>query len=391
MKAIMRTTILVVMGLLLPTLSHARDLAGKISSLHEVLEDLYNEMIPLCSNLIGVAQGIAGFAATWYVATRVWQHIARAEPIDFYPLFRPFALGFCIMIFPSVLGLMNGILKPTVTATAAMVDNSDQAIASLLERRVLAMSKSDAWQMYIGDDLQGDKDKWYRYTHDNADPDDQNFFASLGNDIKFHLAKSSYILRSTIKQCLYEILRVLFEAAALCIDTLRTFQLVVLAILGPLVFGLAVFDGFQHSLSNWMARYINIFLWLPIANIFGCIIGKIQERMLERDIVEIASQGDTVFNSYDAAYMVFMIIGIVGYFTVPSTASFIVNAGMPGALQQKISNIFSSTTGTVVNTATGGATSMLDAGGNIMKGGYQHGDGRDNQSGYQKDKLKGNS
>ena len=39
----------------------------------------------------------------------------------------------------------------------------------------------------------------------------------------------------------------LFEAAALCINTIRTFYLIVLAILGPLVFGIAVFDGFQHT------------------------------------------------------------------------------------------------------------------------------------------------
>ena len=51
--------------------------------------------------------------------------------------------------------------------------------------------------------------------------------------------------------------------------TIRTFQLIVLAILGPLVFGLSVFDGFQHSLRHWIARYINTFLWLPVANIFG--------------------------------------------------------------------------------------------------------------------------
>ena len=51
----------------------------------------------------------------------------------------------------------------------------------------------------------------------------------------------------------------------LCINTLRTFSLIVLAILGPLVFGLAVFDGFGHTLTVWLARYINVFLWLPVA------------------------------------------------------------------------------------------------------------------------------
>jgi uncharacterized RDD family membrane protein YckC len=91
-----------------------------------------------------------------------------------------------------------------------------------------------------------------------------------------------------------EVLKVLFEAAALCINTIRTFYLIVLAILGPLVFGLAVFDGFQHTLTVWLARYINIVLWLPGANILGGIMGKVQEKMLKEDLQQIASNGDTL-------------------------------------------------------------------------------------------------
>ena len=72
-----------------------------VDNLHQLLENIYDQMMPLCSELIGVGRSIAGFAATWYIAYRVWRHIANAEPIDFYPLFRPFVIGFCILIFPS--------------------------------------------------------------------------------------------------------------------------------------------------------------------------------------------------------------------------------------------------------------------------------------------------
>src|SRR5580692_2881843 len=95
--------------------------ASDIHGLQTVLDTIYDQMLPLCSSLIGVGRGIAGFAATWYIAVRVWRHIASAEPIDFYPLFRPFVIGFAIMIFPSVISLFNGILQPAVTASNAMV------------------------------------------------------------------------------------------------------------------------------------------------------------------------------------------------------------------------------------------------------------------------------
>ena len=41
-----------------------------------------------------VAKGIAGLGALFYVAAKVWQSLASAEPIDVYPLLRPFVIGF---------------------------------------------------------------------------------------------------------------------------------------------------------------------------------------------------------------------------------------------------------------------------------------------------------
>jgi conjugative transposon TraJ protein len=384
-------------GIVFPFSVHAQGLADDMNSLHSVLEQLYDEMMPLCSNLIGVGQGIAGFAALWYIAARVWRHLASAEPIDFYPLFRPFVIGFCISIFPSVLGLINGVMKPTVTATASMMENSNKAIEVLLQKKEDAIKTTDAWQMYVGEDGSGDRDKWYKYTHDNADPDDEGTFEGVGNDIKFAMSKASFNFRNSVKEWMSEVLRVLFEAASLCIDTLRTFQLVVLSILGPLVFGIAVFDGFQHTLSVWLARYINIYLWLPVANIFGSIIGKIQEKMLAIDIAQVNDYGDTFFSRTDIAYLVFMIIGIVGYFTVPSVANYIVHAGGGGALSQKVTSIFSSSANSAVHTASAGAGMAADALGNAAGRMSQSMSGAANSSqyfrdreSYMGDKLKGN-
>lgn len=382
-------------GLALPAFAYSQSLADDMSSLHGLLEQLYDDMMPLCSNLIGVSQGIAGFAALFYIASRVWRHLANAEPIDFYPLFRPFVIGFCIMLFPLVLAMINGIMKPAVTATGAMVEDSNRAIAELLRQKEEAIRTTDAWQMYVGEGGSGDRDQWYRYTHDGNGASDEGLIESIGNDIKFAMAKASYNFRNSVKEWMSEVLRVLFEAAALCIDTLRTFQLVVLAILGPLVFGLAVFDGFQHTLTVWLARYINIFLWLPVANIFGSIIGKIQEKMLQMDIAQVSVQGDTFFSRTDMAYLVFMIIGIVGYFTVPSVANYIVHAGGGGALGQKVTTLFSTTTTTAVSTAASGAGMAADAMGDAagrMARSFSSSAGSseyfDDKDGYIKDKLK---
>ena len=383
--------------MLLPISGRAQGLGAEIGSLHSVLENLYDEMMPLCGNLIGVGQGIAGFAAIWYIASRVWRHIANAEPIDFYPLFRPFVIGFCIMIFPSVLYLINGVMKPTVTATAAMMQGSNKAIDVLLKEKEKAIKGSDPWKMYVGISGTGDRDKWYKYTHDE-DPAKENMLASIGNDVKFAMEKASYNFRNSVKEWVSEVLRILFEASSLCIDTLRTFQLVVLSILGPLVFGIAVFDGFQHTLTVWLARYINIYLWLPVANIFGSIIGKIQEQMIKLDIGQINQSGDTFFSRTDMGYMIFMIIGIVGYFTVPSVANYIVHAGGGGALGQKVTSIFGNSATSVMTRTSQGAGMIMDSMGNAagkmtqsMSSSSASSPYFEEKGNYMSDKLKGNS
>jgi conjugative transposon TraJ protein len=174
----------------------------------------------------------------------------------------------------------------------------------------------------------------------------------------------------------------------LCINTIRTFYLIVLAILGPLVFGLAVFDGFQHTLTVWLARYINTFLWLPVANLFGAIIGKIQVNMLQIDLGQISKNGDTFFSSTDAGYLVFMLIGVVGYFTVPSVANYVVHAGGGNSLLYRVTSLsMMSSNSTASLISSTGASMVKDVYGDakrMMGGGAQSAGGD-----YFKDKLSG--
>ncbi|GAB2793410.1 conjugative transposon protein TraJ [Rhabdobacter roseus] len=327
--------------LLVPGLASAQGYGEQIRGLNAVLDALYWDMMPLCGQLINVGRGIAGFAAIWYISHRVWRHLANAEAIDFYPLFRPFVLGFVILLFPRVIALINGVMAPTVSGTSGMVTDSDQAIARLLKAREEAVRNSGFWEMYVGDDQKGNREKWLRYTY--GEDYSEGFGDGLANDLKFYLAKQSYNFRNAIKAALSEILRVVYESAALCLNTIRTFYLIVLAIVGPLAFGIAVFDGFQHTLTAWIARYLNIFLWLPVANLFGAILGKIQEKMIALDIRQIEGNGDTFFSPHDTAYLIFLIIGIVGYFSVPSVANYIIHAGGGNTLLYKVTTLMAHT------------------------------------------------
>ena len=309
-------------------------------------------MLPLCSQLIGVGQGLAGLAALFYIGIRVGRHLANAEPVEVVPLLRPFAIGLAITLFPYLIAVLNGVLQPTVTGTSAMLTNANASIAALLQEKEAAIKNSTAYQVYNGSDASSTL--WELYSENSTTG---GVAGGLSAAFGFLLSKAYYNLKNTIKVWMSEILQVLYEAAALCIDTIRTFQLLVLAILGPLVLGLSVWDGFQHTLLAWLARYVNVFLWLPVANIFGAIIANIQTQMITLDIQQIQASGDTTFSTTDTAYLVFLIIGIMGYFTVPSVAGYIVNVGGGGAL-----------TGKVTAMAGSGAQRAWSAGGGLIGG-----------------------
>lgn len=398
-RKVLLSAILVLIGTVLPLFSFAQGIAGSLHGMQPVLDQVYREMIPLCSKLIDVSRGIAGFGALWYIASRIWRQLALAEAIDFYPLLRPFALGMAIVLFPMVIAVFNGVLQPTVSATGDMVKDSNKAIAVLLAQKQAALKKTNKWRMYVGEDGSGDREAWYKYTH----PDDPNgsgegMLEYVSNSMSFYMEKQGYAFRNSVKQWMSEVLEVLYAAAALCINVVRTFILIILVILGPMVFGFAVFDGFQQSLTVWVARYVNIFMWLPIANILGSILGKIQENMLKIDISQLDAQGETFFSSSDVAYLIFLLIGIVSYFCVPTVANYIVHAGGGNSILQKVNTIVSSSSRSVLGAGSTGAGMAADTLGNSARELYQGYTGAaqgdyfaDGQGGSsaQRDKLSG--
>lgn len=290
------------------------------TSLHEILRTLYQEMTPLCSQLTGVAKGIAGLGALFYVAAKVWQALARAEPIDVYPLLRPFAIGLCILFFPTfVLGTINTVLSPVVKGCHGMMETQTFDMNKYREQKdklEFEANKRNPETAYLVDKVEFDKRL-----------DELGWSASdLITMSGMYIDRAEYRMKQNIRKWFQELLELLFQAAALVIDTIRTFFLIVLSILGPIAFAISVYDGFQSTLTQWITRYISIYMWLPVSDLFSTVLARIQVLMLTKDI---KAMSDPAFipDSSNTVYMIFLIIGIFGYFTIPTVANWIIMAG----------------------------------------------------------------
>lgn len=326
-------------------------------NLHQVLRSLYDEMLPLASDIIGVAKGLAGLGALFYVALKVWQALSRAEPIDMYPLLRPFALGLCIMFFPTlVLGTINTVLSPVVKGTHSILEgqvldmNVLQEQKDVLEREAMLRNPETAYLVSQEEfDKKLDELGWT--------PSDLATMSGM------YIERGMYNFQKSVRDSFREVLEVLFQAAALVIDTIRTFFLIVLSILGPIAFAISVWDGFQSTLSQWITRYVSVYLWLPVADLFSAILAKIQVLILQKDI-ESLSDPNFIPDSSNTIYIIFMIIGIIGYFTIPTVTGWVIQAGGMGNYTRNV-NQSAQKAGNLAGAGAGSVTGNI--GGQLLK------------------------
>ncbi|MCT3734165.1 conjugative transposon protein TraJ [Elizabethkingia anophelis] len=326
-------------------------------NLHELLRSLYDEMLPLSADMAAVAKGVAGLGALFYVALKVWQALSRAEPIDMFPLLRPFALGLCIMFFPTiVLGSINAVLSPVVKGTHSMFEsqvldlNKLQEQKDLLEREAMLRNPETS---YLVSNEEFDK----KLEALGWGPSDLVTMSGM------YIERGMYGLKKEMRDGFREFLEVIFQAAALVIDTIRTFFLIVLSILGPIAFAISVWDGFQSTLTQWLTRYISVYLWLPVSDMFSSMLAKIQSLILERDI-EMLADPDFIPDTSNTVYIIYMIIGIVGYFTIPTVTGWIIQAGGAGNFLRNI-NQTGRKTGNIAGAGAGSVTGNIS--GQLMK------------------------
>jgi conjugative transposon TraJ protein len=325
-------------------------ISAEFKSLHDLLDHLYDEMLPLCSNFINIGRALGGLGALAFIGSSIWRSIVNAEPIDFFPLLRPFAIGLCIALFPLVLGALNGVLKPLSSATNSLVQEQNQDIINLQARKEkLLASKTE--NLPFENDAAFDKElegkEWYN-----------------GTKAGLYFDKMAYDVKKNFREWMKEALELVYQTAALAINTVRTLFLIILSILGPIAFGFAIWPGFEGNLQNWLGRYITVSLWLPVANIFGAVIARLQVFMLTTDITRI--ENGTNLTTQDLGYLIFLLLAICCYAFVPTAAGWVVQStGVGNALRPLTSvggtvvNSASSVTGAAAGRVAGGAVAMV--------------------------------
>ena len=98
-----------------------------------------------------------------------------------------------------------------------------------------------------------------------------------------------------------------------------------------------------------------------------CLKMCIRDRMLQSDIERMQADPNFSLDSSDGVYIIFMIIGIIGYFTIPTVAGWIIQAGGMGSYGRNV-NQTAGRAGSMAGSVAGAAAgNVVGRAGKLLK------------------------
>ncbi|WP_166647951.1 hypothetical protein [Hymenobacter sp. UV11] len=291
-------------------------IVAQMDAMEKMLDGLYDNSMPLVAQFTNLGRAIGGVGALIYISVKVWGHIARAEPVDVFPLLRPFLIGLCILLFPQVCGSLRGITKVISHSTDSIRTNESARIDALQAQKKAILDSRPENKYFATNEAYEQRLK------------DLEGITNVGDRMSLSFDKLKYDVNQNFREWMKNTLELFHVAARLLISVLATFLLIILSVLGPITFGLAIFPGFGAGITKWLGNFITISLWVPVANIFATIMNTFQIQMLQGDIDRLNSGAGV--DSADFGYLVFLCIAIAGYLIIPKVTELLIAASGAG-------------------------------------------------------------
>jgi conjugative transposon TraJ protein len=309
-----------------------------MAAYEQKLEAIYTEMLTFTSLFINLGRAVGGIGALLFISSRVWGNIARAEPIDLFPLLRPFAIGLAILLFVPLCGALRGITMAVAHGTddirMGQIAEVNRLTATRDQLAADAKAKSD---MAINEEYEKELGKLGAL--------------DVGRKASLAFNQVQYSVGQNFREWTKSILELGALAAKLAISLISTFLLVLLSVAGPLAFGIAIIPGFGGGLMKWFGYFLTISLWVPVANIYAAVLAHVQVTMLNENIRQLQAGGSV--ESADIAYLCMLVLAIVGYIFVPKAADMLIDGSGVGNAATSFITTTTATTAAVAGAAGG--------------------------------------
>ncbi len=297
-----------------------------------MLERVYDSIFERAGVFVSIACLIGAMGAIVMISTHIYGRMLDRKSIYLSEITRPLVIMAALILYTPLVKTVNLVLSPTLTASKALVNGERDVLDNVLKEMLNNDVKNGRYDAYVGDLGEGSFDN---YITAYGLEDEAGFMGTdrIGQFLSWRIESHMYKIRWAIRNALFWLLAFLYTAVVFCLSAVRTFTLSVLALVGPLALGFSLWKPFSSSFATWLGRYIGVYLWLPVANIFGFLITTV---MTEFNLVHLetvqATGTDMGFSSLDIMYAIMLVTGIVGYIAVPSITAYVITASGASSL-----------------------------------------------------------
>lgn len=263
--------------------------------------------------LTGMARAIGGIAAFFYISKRIYEQLIADNPVSVLPLLRPFALVLVITFWGPFVNLLMVPTKGLTQLSEAVYTDKKQIVKQKLDEKQQAILSTDLPLFYENEEKEAQL--WDKGINLLLTTYNIMTGRAIQNQISFYMMDA-----------IRQLLETLFEVLVYLIAFLRTVFCILLVIFGPLVFALSIFDGFQDNYLQWIARFVNVNLYLPVALLILSLVQEILIYVLDMEIAQINALPVYQPQLFYVSSLVVPVCGIIGMALVPKIASWIVQA-----------------------------------------------------------------
>lgn len=285
-------------------------------------DEMVETIIASFGSLKDICFMLCGLFALIYFANMLMKTWAKGEPFDAHSLFKPFVIGVVIMNFWAVHGLIDSLAGPLTGFTEAIAENERKSLDTKLAEYERKVKEYDDEKQRIT--AERDYDAFDKV---------EMFFDNFG-----------YYVTETLMDCIEIILSVIYSALKISVRVFNISFRVILIVLGPISFAISVIPYFKDNWKSWIAKYINVCMYLVVASALDVIIVKFRSMMLD---MQISKYGDAIsqiratgdFFGLDAPFeasvitCVFMLIFVSMYLVIPSIVNMIIEKGETAGVQ----------------------------------------------------------
>ena len=238
----------------------------------------------------------------------------QGQPLDLWDLLRPIVLLTMVCLFrPLVLGPLDSLVNVFTRDAAEAVSVSTGEYVKQWGENV---AKMDVYT--IQNSMQDAAKEIAEIAEDKSGIG--RFFATAWIAIKkvvmhrFHLVSMG--IGTVVGAILFLLVKILLFVQQILCNT----YLLMNSLLGPFIMALAILPGFETGLKNWVARYIQIAMWIPI----GYFVMYINLQ-IGNAFCNLAAAGQTGL-AMDWFMIALQIVALVSVASVPKMAAWVIES-----------------------------------------------------------------